>query len=235
MWSRAVKATQLWRLRGGRAVAARLLTRWLESVYAVRTDIVYAFDGLLTPLKPISGYAVDIRLTPPGAPLACAAGLSTDPAVDADRFRQGARRYAAFWNGRAVDLCWVATDGRFHDCLDGFTLQLGPKEGYFFDYRGIQANRPAAFSGFALWTLMAHTVIAAEQARAGGGVRFYSLVDARNRVSNAFHVRRLNAVPIGRLRTRRLFGKAIPLIEPATPAFFVRGPGAPAAREGHDG
>jgi len=222
MRTTALKISQLWKLRGPRAVLARLSSQYLSKIYAIRIDNIYSFKDIQTEAKLFDGYEVELREVPQHESLPWDAEIDPDAEIDADRFRQGARRYAAIWDGRGIDVCWAVSDCDYHDCIDGFTMRLGEKDVYLFDYRGIQNNRPAAFCRFKLWSQLTRTIFDMENSRCGGGVQFYSLVAAGNRVSNAFHLRRLSAKLEGQLRTRVLFGQPSPIIGSDTHPMFVK-------------
>ena len=67
--------------------------------------------------------------------------IRSSPATVADRFRQGARRYGAVWDGRVIDTFWTVANMAFYDKHEGFTLKMGPQECYMFDYKGINKKR----------------------------------------------------------------------------------------------
>jgi hypothetical protein len=168
------------------------------------------------------GYNLELREVPQGESVEWDDEIVIDSRIEKDRFQQGVRRYAAILDGRAVDVCWAVSDCDYHDCLDGFTIRLGPGDIYFFDYRGIQQKRPAAFCRFRLWSQLVRVMLAEENRRCGGGGEFCSLVSTENRVSNAFHLRNLSAKLAGQLRTRVVFGHPVPIIDAETPAVFIR-------------
>lgn len=221
MRTKALKVSQLWKLRGTRAVIERLMAQYTSKLYSIRTDNLYEFHKVPAEQKPFENYDLVLREVPENDPLEWDAEIMADPDVDADRFRQGARRYVAIWDGRGIDLCWAVSDCDFHDCLDGFTMRLGKRDVYLFDYRGIQKERPPAFCRFKLWTQMACMIVDSENSRVDGGAKFLTLVSQENRVSNAFHVRKLGAKLIGKLHTRILLKKPISLLDSNTPDIFI--------------
>lgn len=222
MRTSALKASQLWKLRGGGAVAKRLLSRYAARLYTTRIDNLYRFHGIGVEPHAFPGYKLELREILMGESVKRDPEIITDDQVDADRFQQGARCYAALWDGRAIDICWAVSNCNYHDHLDGFTMRLGQKDIYLFDYRGIQQHRPPAFCRFRLWSQLVRVILENENQRCGGDALFYSLVSTENRVSNAFHIRKLNAKLLGQLRTRVLLGKPHPILDSDTPDMFIK-------------
>jgi len=222
MRTTALKISQLWKLRGGKAVIQRLFSQYTSKIYATRTDNLYLFKQIQTNIKHFEGYNLSLQEVPESDPTPWDPEITLDNTLIANRFSQGARRYAAIWDGRGIDVCWAVSDCIYHDSIDNFTMQLGHKDVYLFDYRGIQKNRPSAFSRFQLWSQLCRKIIDSENIRCDGNANFYTLVASHNRVSNAFHTRKLQAKLIGHLHTKVLFGKPAPIINTDTPPIFIQ-------------
>lgn len=64
MRTTALKISQLWKLRGPRAVLARLVSQYLSKIYAIRIDNIYSFKDIQAEAKPFDGYKVELREVP---------------------------------------------------------------------------------------------------------------------------------------------------------------------------
>ncbi len=193
----------------------------LAHVYHMEHDLVYLLEEVPSGGDVPPGNGLALREVPADDALCWSPELRILPRVTAARFEQGARRYAAIWKGQGVDVCWVVSGRCFHEQVDGFSLQLGPRDCYVFDYQGFRQGRPPAFGRFVLMKALVGFLIEEENQRMGGRGRFYSVVDRRNRGSVYFHTRVLEARLTGTFRTRWLLGRPTILLDGASPSIVV--------------
>lgn len=121
------------------------------------------------------------------------------------RFEQGVRLFGALWKGRVVEYYWCAFGINFRDIRGKYDLNLKDDQAYFFDYRGIRNNRPFAFAGFRMMQAFSKFGPAKLEKETGRKIRYYSVVDNKNRNSMMFHKRYLKADDVATVRIHKLF------------------------------
>ncbi len=121
-----------------------------------------------------------------------------------NRLKQKARLFGAIYEGKIIECCWCFSGGTYRDIVDGFTITLGPREYYLFDYQGISNQKPFELGSFRLIKALMKLAGQSEEKKTHSKLIFYSNVDQNNSVSVVFHERYLKARKIARIQLYRV-------------------------------
>lgn len=218
------KFSRQWRLRGGTQLLKKVLTlSWKKlNIYRNIKIDVFRYPKPAYRFRLPNGYDLELREIKRGEMVDIPEEIKVAPEMERERYEQGARCYVAIWNGKVADFCWAVSGGDFYDRSEDLWIHLSSRECYLHDYRGIRQDRPMAFSRFSLMKALFLYAIEREEARRGGPLIFYSIVDDDNRSSQAFHHRYLNMENPGSLRLRIIFGRRDWIIPDNITSFFSK-------------